>query len=165
MENNISPRSKSRQRAKSTKRGNKTFSLRLNKRGNSKGGNGFPELRNRTATRRRPKIKLLFSKKAELKDNTFYNIQIQRNKRNKHMYLIAQNEASEERKDDYYIELSKKQAGNVKRIFENDYNNMVDSISIHDDKLVLLNPNYISRNAAELSSKTEPEQVMNNTVG
>lgn len=69
------------------------------------------------------------------------------------------------RNDDYYIELSRKQAENVKKIFENNYNSIVDSISIHDDKLVLLNPTYNSRNIPEMSSKTLPEQDMNNTIG
>jgi hypothetical protein len=103
----------------------------------------------------------LFSKRAELKDNTFYNIQIQKNKRNNHIYLIAQNESTNVTNDDYYIDLPKNQASSVKRIFANDYSSMVDSISIHDEKLVLLYPTYTdtSRNLDEKLYKTEDKSI------
>lgn len=131
----ISPKHGKSVRSRSTKRGNLTASFKFRKRNNSKTNNAFPDLKIKSLIKKLPKIKLLFSKRAELKDNTFYNIQIQKNKRNKHIYLIAQNESRNIRNDDYYIDLPKNQASSVKKIFENNYSSMVDSISIHDDKL------------------------------
>lgn len=57
-----------------------------------------------------PKIKLLFQKKAQLNDDTLYNIKIQKNKRNKHIYLIAENNSTSAKNDDYYVDLPSKEA-------------------------------------------------------
>lgn len=71
-----------------------------------------------------------------LKENTYYNIQIQKNKFNKHIYLIAQNEAEKSKDEGYYIDLPIKQAKYVEKIFKKDYSSIIDSISIQDDKMV-----------------------------
>ncbi len=133
-----------------------TFSTRDRRSTGSRNVDILPRIRHKTASRRSRKVKLLYTRKAELENDTFYNIQVQKNKRNKHMYLIAQNDTTKSKNDDYYIELSKKQATNVKKIFSNNYSSLVDSISIQSNKLVLLNPTY---NPAPTS------HPVNNTIG
>lgn len=127
----------------------------------------LPELKKLRA-KKLPKIKLVLSKRAELKQNTYYNIQIQKNRKNRHLYLIAQNESKKVRNDDYYIDLPKKEANVCKKIFNNDFNTMIESISIQDDKLVLLNPNYTtddkSRNQDALEGTTGIDVQVNNTI-
>lgn len=110
------------------------------------------------SSRKPAKIKLLHTQKAELKENTYYKIRIQKNRKNNHLYLIAQNDSQKVMNDDYYIDLPKKEAKSVKQLFNGDYSSIVDSISIHDNKLVLLNPNYkgsSSRNEAPLKGITQ----------
>ncbi|CAI2368713.1 unnamed protein product [Moneuplotes crassus] len=191
-------------RLNSTKRSRMDFSTRSNQRCGSKLTSTLqinsrddqmhiPHLRERTAPRRRRrKIKLLYRQEVCMKSSddkgSLYNIEILKNKKNKHMYLMARNESSADNraKDDYYIELSRKQASKVKKIFDNSYSSMVDSIRIHDNKLVLLNlnssqpsnlppptsvpplPNQTSesRNQAQdpLRDPSEPDPKINNTI-
>lgn len=61
----------------------------------------------------------------EFLDNTFYNIQVQRNRANKHIYLIAQNESDAVKDDDYYIDLPNKEAKLVTKIFNKNYESMI----------------------------------------
>ena len=86
---------------------------------------------------------MLCSKRALLKDDAYYNIQIQKNRTNKHIYLIAQNEADKSTDQGYYIDLPNRQAKYVEKIFKRDYSSIIDSISIQNDKMVLLNPKYV----------------------
>lgn len=170
----VSPSRRNHLRVTRSNRGNETTPFRFRTAWENSRHNGIlPDLK-KIKAKKLPKIKLLFSKRVELKDNTFYNIQVQKNRKNWHLYLIAQNESKEVRNDDYYIDLPRKEARICKKIFgikrykdifNNDYESMVESIRIQDDKLVLLNPNYReiqSRNRDDLSEATDK---VNNTIG
>jgi hypothetical protein len=162
----VSPSRRSNLRRSSFSRGNETTPFRFRPKKDWNNNTLFPDLKKKTM-RKIPKIKMLFSKKTQLKEDTFYEIKIQKNRKNNHIYLIAQNASSQVRNDDYYIDLPKKEAKSVKKIFNNDYDSMVDSIRIQDNKLVLLNPHYVddkSRNGEQLEEAEDANKVVNNTI-
>lgn len=162
----MSPSRGSNLRRSSFSRGNETTPFRFRPKKDWNNSTLFPDLKKKT-TRKIPKIKMLFSKRTELKAETFYDIKIQKNRKNKHLYLIAQNASSQVRNDDYYIDLPRKEAKSVKKIFNNDYDSIVDSIRIQDNKLVLLNPLYVedkSRNGELLKQEEDARQTANNTI-
>ena len=154
-------------RARRTSRANETTPFRMRKHKNMNISSILPDLK-KVTLRKPSRLRVLCSKRAELRDNTFYNIQIQRNKKNKHLYLIAQNESKEVRNDGYYIDLPNKEAKCIEKIIKKDYRSVLDSISIQNNKLVLLNPNYVepkTRNFEPLEETKTDSEIVNNTIG
>jgi hypothetical protein len=163
----VSPSRRSNMRVRRTSRANETTPFRMRKHKNMNISSILPDLK-KVTLRKPSRLRVLCSKRAELRDNTFYNIQIQRNKKNKHLYLIAQNESKEVRNDDYYIDLPNKEAKCIEKIFKKDYRSVLDSISIQNNKLVLLNPNYVepkTRNFEPLEETKTDSEIVNNTIG
>jgi len=96
----VSPPRRHRLRDQSSSRANDTIPHRVQRRKAPKLGGLLPELKSKLG-RRAPRVKALCPKQACPQDNMSWRIRIPKNRLNKHIYLVAQNESETVKDNDF----------------------------------------------------------------